>query len=70
MKSEVKLQKASGMFACVVMNYGVTPPREMYSSFHATAEKAIAYAEPMRGVIRVEKAHAGEPAIWTRESVE
>ena len=56
------------MFACVVMNYGVTPPCEMYSSFHATPEKAIAYAESMMGVIRVEKAHAKEAPVWVRES--
>lgn len=56
------------MFACVIVHYGCTPPREMYSSFYKTAAEAIAYAERMCGVIRVEKAHAGEPAIWTRES--
>ena len=58
------------MFACVVMHYGLTPPREMYSSFHATAEKAIAQAGANSGVIRVEKAHAGEAPIWVREDSE
>lgn len=51
------------MWACVVNHHSMG---EVYSSFHRTPELAIAYAETMMGVIRVEKAHANEAPIWVR----
>lgn len=52
------------MFGLVCQNWS---GREVYTSFYRTADEAIRIATNSAGVIRVEKAHAGEPPIWVRE---
>jgi hypothetical protein len=54
------------MWACVIVGWS---GKRLYSSFygHDRWSDAILYAEQHPGVVAVEKAHAGEPPIWTRE---